>query len=172
MGATAHDEQKELPQESRRYVSPLPVPAVEQKKDKNKKQLPKWLVPLALAIVAVIAVLGVSKMLWGGSADGINRGGYQAVFLADDSAGASVYFGKLERLPDGYYKLSNVFFLPADQTADKISQDKTAQLAKMADQIHTPQDSLVLPREQILYYQNMDDSSTFAEYIKQNSQNN
>lgn len=173
MGAPAHDEPKNVSQEAPRYISPHPPVAVsEQKKNKDKKPRPKWLVVLVVVSVIAAVSLGVAKMVLNGGMDGINRDRYQAVFLADDSAGVSVYFGKLERLPDGYYKLSNVFFLPADQTADKISQDKTAQLARMADQIHSPQDMLILPREQIAYYQNMDESSTFAQYIKQNSQKN
>ena len=91
MGAPAHDEPKNVSQEAPRYISPHPPVAVsEQKKNKDKKPRPKWLVVLVVVSVIAAVSLGVAKMVLNGGMDGINRDRYQAVFLADDSAGVSV----------------------------------------------------------------------------------
>ncbi len=162
----AHDQRREqAPVAPARNAEPSPL------KQKKRARLPRW-AWLVAAIICLAAIVIVGMRLFAGPADGIDHGKYQAIFLANSSSGVAVYFGKLERLPDGYYKLTNVYFLPSDQTADKIQKDNTLKLTKMTTQIHSPDDSMVLPREQIMYYQNMQDSSKIVQYIKQDSQKN
>lgn len=135
-----------------------------------KKWLPtrwRWAV-LAALVVAMLGFGGYQAITNGN--DGIDHGKYQAVFLVSSSLPSNVYFGKLERMPNGYYRLTQVYYL-RNQTADKTKQDNTnITLTKMSTELHSPDDSLVLPREQILYYQNMQDSSKVVAAIKQDLQ--
>ena len=152
-------------EESSRYVSPNP-PAAEAKRNK-KSRLPKWgWFVLALAIIAGI-IFGAWKLfLTGTSADGIDKDKYQAVFLSSDSLPSNVYFGKLERMDDGYYKLTKVYYL--QNPDENESQDTTSlTVVRVAKQVHSPQDEMVVPREQVMYYQNMTDDSKVVQYIKQ-----
>lgn len=135
-----------------------------------KRQPPKWLW-LAIGVVVVAAmVYGVGRLIFS-NADGIDRGQYQAVFLTSSSLPSNVYFGKLERLPDGYYKLTGVYYLRA-QTETTQQDNSNITLTKMSTELHSPDDSLILPREQVLYYQNMRADSKVVQAIKQDNQNN
>lgn len=163
MGGSAQDETAEVQHESRRYVSPHPV--AEKKKDR-KPRLPKWLMPVVIAVVVVGLLFGAARLIWGGSSDGIDHSKYQAVFLSSDNSGNSVYFGKLERMSDGYYKLSNIYYL-----LQKSSDTSDRELAKLAA-AYGSDDSMVLPREQVLFYQNMTDDSKIVQAIKQDNQKN
>lgn len=165
MGNAAHEEAAEVPHEARRYVSPHPV--VEQKKSK-KPRFPKWLMPVIAAVVAVLLLVGAAKLLWGGAADGIDHGKYQAVFLVSSSLPSNVYFGKLERISDGYYKLTDVYYLRTSTESTDANGNVT--LTKMTTELHAPDDALILPREQVLYYQNMTDGSKVVQAIEQDSQ--
>lgn len=163
MGGTAQDEPAEAQYESRRYVSPHPV--VEKKKDK-KPRFPKWLMPVVIAVIALGLLIGAVRLIWGSSSDGIDHSKYQAVFLASDNSGNSVYFGKLDRMSDGYYKLTNIYYL-----LQKSSDTSDRELAKLAV-AYGSDDSMVLPREQVLFYQNMADDSKIVQAIKQDNQKN
>ena len=138
-------------------------------------RLPKkrwWLV--AVIAVAVLALaLGVWKLAINGmAADGINRSEYQAVFLVSTSLPSNVYFGKLERLSDGYYKLSDVYYLRNQQSSTTQQDNTNITLTKMSTELHSPEDALILPREQVLYYQNMKADSKVVQAIKQDRQGN
>lgn len=142
-------------------------PALQQvKPPKQKLKLPKW------AIVAVITavVVGLASVAWitlfsRNQADGIDHSKYQAVLL---TGGNLTYFGKLERLSDGYYKMTNVYLMTSDQ-ANQVKKDNTLSLAKVTQQFYTPDDEVILPREQVLQYQNMSNDSKISQYIIQDT---
>lgn len=154
-------------EDTHRYVSPRPV-ADTRKKQKGAGRKKWWLV----GIILVVALLGVGawKVFAGGTgADGIDHSKYQALFLSNGTITNNVYFGKLERISDGYYRLTDVFYIKAaqassDKSAAANSNDLT--LAKLGDtEIYGPQDTVIIPREQVLYYQNMKDDSKIVQAI-------
>lgn len=151
--------------DAHRYVSPRP--AAERPK-KTKKSRAKWLWPLlALFVVAALAV-GAWKMFFGAGADGIDTSKYQAVFLADNNTGNNVYVGKLHKMPDGYFKLTDAFYFQSTPVAadDKEKASADLKLVKPGDEIHAPEDTVIIPREQILHYENLKDTGKVAEAIK------
>lgn len=103
--------------EPSRYTSPRP--AVVEPRKKQKRGLPvKWLGLLLAVIVVAALVLGAWKMFFSGTgADGIDHGKYQALFLSNGTITNNVYFGKLERISDGYYKLTDAFYIKAAQAS-------------------------------------------------------
>lgn len=124
-----------------------------------------------IAAIVLVAGLVTWKML-APSADGIDTTKYQAVFLANNTLASNVYFGRLERISDGYYKLTQVYYLQQSQAATDQTKGTSVGLTKMTTQLHGPEDALILPREQVLYYQNMRSDSKVVQAILQYNQNN
>lgn len=151
---------------SRRYTSPHPAPATPKTPPKRRRV---WMI-LVAALVVVALLFAVAWRFFGVN-DGIDHGKYQAVFLSSSTLPSNVYFGKLERMGNGYFKLTDVYYLqtPTDKTEQA---NTTLTVVKMTKEAHAPEDSLVLPREQILYYQNMTNDSKVVQFIKQDSQKN
>lgn len=151
-------------EEHSRYVSPRPV--AEPKRKKNSSVL-KWLLPILVLALVLGLAFGAWKMFFSSTgADGIDRGKYQAVFLSNGTITNNVYFGKLERMNDGYYKLSDAFYVKAAETTEEDKPSSDITLTKLGSEIYGPQDTLIIPREQVLYYQNMKDDSKITEAIK------
>lgn len=138
----------------------------------TKKALPKkWFVVGVAAIVVTIAVLWLTSSFRAG-APGIDASRYQAVFLTN----GQVYFGKLRAAGD-YLKLSDVYYLqtPTDDTSSDNPQSgtanqKNAQLTKLGSEIHGPEDSMVISKEQVLFYENLKTDSSLVKSIEQHKQ--
>lgn len=158
--------------ELNRYVPQRPAAEVHKKR---KRKLPiKWLLPVVAIIVVAALAFGAWKLFFSGAgADGIDRGKYQALFLSNGTITNNVYFGKLERISDGYYRLTDAFYIKAAQASadDKTASSNDLTLAKLGDtEIYGPQDTVIIPREQVLYYQNMKpDSKIVAAITKYHS---
>jgi len=114
---------------------------------------------LLILIVLSLAVLVVRTRLpalFGPTAaDVIDKSSYQVVFLANGSS----FFGKLEPHGDDWFLLSDVFYLA--QNADGGTQ-----LIKRGTEPQGPRDPMIIPREQVLFIENMRDESDVANLIK------
>jgi hypothetical protein len=128
-----------------------------------------WLMK-AVVLVAVLAVLaagvwGYNTLLQGTL---IDNGKYQAVFLTN----GQVYFGKLSRADGDTYKLTKVFYLQASQTSsDSSNPQKTnpantdVQLIKLGNEVHGPDDQMVIAKPQILFYENLNKDGKVSKLI-------
>ena len=102
----------------------------------------------------------------------IDSGKYQAVFLSS----GQVYFGKLTAVDSQYLKLSGVFYIQSQQDAasdeDQITtQDSTGmQLIKLGEEVHGPEDTMVINRDQMLFFENLKSDGKVTQLIKQHSQ--
>lgn len=129
-------------------------------------------------IVLLIIALGVAGWFgWSnmrGAASVIDSSKYQAVFLTN----GQFYFGKLQTLNDGYLRLTDVYYIQ-DQSNSGASTDKTAaqastndnnyKLIKLGDEIHGPEDAMVIPSTQVLYYENLKTDGKVSQLIKQDN---
>lgn len=147
--------------------------APSQKKAAKRKKLP---IILAILIVAVLVVAG---LLWFGSRStgtGIDTTKYQAVFFTN----GQVYFGKLEALNDDYMKLTNIYYLQtqSEEATDSENPQETStgqsnvQLIKLGDEIHGPEDEMILSKDQILFYENLKSDGKVAQSIDQFKKSN
>ncbi len=125
-----------------------------------------------LAVVAIVTALVVISYLGtrivanGGSNGAIKSRQYQALFLTN----GQVYFGHLKSADNAYVKLSDIYYLqvqqqvqPGDKTA---SQQPNVSLAKLGSELHGPEDSMYVNRDQVLFWENLKNDGKVANAIK------
>lgn len=119
------------------------------------------------AVAAGLSVILLVAWAWyhfaNSSAAFINAGQYQAIFTTNNQA----YFGKMQRLSDGGYRLTNVYYLQqAGNTSQRANTDnQTPQLIKMGSELHGPEDAIVFDRNQVLFWENLKTDSKVAKAI-------
>jgi hypothetical protein len=113
------------------------------------------------AVILVVAViLGISTKSSENSVVQKNR--YQAVFLN----GGQAYFGKIKALNDRFIDLGDVYYISTNGQNDKSSQANIS-LIKLGSELHCPQDRMVINREQVLFWENLNDDGKVVNAIKQ-----
>ena len=120
---------------------------------------------LNLIILVGIAVLLASIALAftrsdRGEAKYVDNGKYQAVFLNN----GQVYFGNIDSLNDKYVRMSNIYYLT--QSGDTSSSNYS--LVKLGcQQIHDPTDQMVINRDQVTFWENLQDNGKVVTSINQ-----
>jgi len=126
--------------------------------------LRRIVVVVAALIVLVLAVVVIrspsvsgrlSALFNPGAADVIDQSAYQAVFLAN----GSTYFGKLQAQGDEWFTLTDVFYLSA-------SDQSGTQLIKRGSEPQGPREPMIIPRQQILFIENLRDDSDIVTAIR------
>lgn len=124
---------------------------------------------VALAIVGVIlvALIVAGGVALAGSisnrdplAAAINSSEYQAVFLTN----GQVYFGKLSAPGTDFYYLRHIYYL-ASQSSPQGSRSSGQRLVKLGNEIHGPEDLMVINRDQILFVENLKPSGRVSRAI-------
>ncbi|OYW85320.1 hypothetical protein B7Z17_02520 [Candidatus Saccharibacteria bacterium 32-49-10] len=136
---------------------------------KSGAKWPLWMVIviLAVALAGVLAWTFIGKS--GAGATGIDMGRYQAVFLIN----GQIYFGKMSNFSDTSYKLTNIYYPQAETTTDEEGATATdtsggIQLIKLGEEVHGPEDTMFISKDQILYYENLREDSRVSQLIEQN----
>lgn len=127
-------------------------------------------------LIAIVAIFG--WLLYSASVTSqIEDGKFQAVFFTN----GQVYFGKLQKLNGDYFKLTDIFYLqaPTDSTstdsknpqATSSQSASNVQLVKLGSEVHGPEDSMIMNKDQILFFENLKPDGKVATSItKYNSQ--
>jgi len=118
------------------------------------------LVLIALILVVLVARTqlfraGIATLFAPSAAEVIDRNSYQAVFLVN----GSTYFGKLEAQGDNWFLLSDVFYLSA-------SEQSGTQLIKRGSEPQGPKEPMIIPRDQVLFIENLRDDGDIVTLIK------
>ncbi|MCX6728236.1 MAG: hypothetical protein NTV39_00485 [Candidatus Saccharibacteria bacterium] len=139
---------------------------------KPKKSRFKWITYIVgVVIVLAIAVSAFLFFTQSTTASSIESDKYQAVFFTN----GQVYFGKLHTMNNDYMKLTDIFYLQAktDTTNPQKTTDQTAtgvELIKLGNEIHGPEDEMVISKSQVLFFENLKNdskvSSTIVQYQK------
>lgn len=129
------------------------------------------LVVVGVVVLLVLAVVG--WMLWGkmagGSSAEIKGDRYQALFLTN----GQVYFGKLANVDDKYVKLTDIYYLQVQQQVQpdqnkNSNQQPQVSLAKLGSELHGPEDTMMVNRDQVLFWENLKNDGKVVEAIKNN----
>jgi hypothetical protein len=124
---------------------------------------------LVVAVVAYIAVGGPKKS----ESSYVDNSKLQAVFLN----GGQVYFGNIKDLNGKFLSMSNIYYLRVNQQVQPNQSTNTnssndISLVKLGCELHGPTDSMVINRDQIIFWENLKDdgqvAKAVAEYKKSN----
>lgn len=159
-----------------RAAASAPAKHYAQKPEKSPK---RFLIPLiSFFVIGAIVVFGLFVFTSGkNDAVAIDSGRYQAVFFTN----GQVYFGKLQSANNSYLKLTDVYYLQTEaadtdsssQSLQGAAKDQSnVQLIKLGDEIHGPEDEMVISKDQVLFYENLKDDSRVVQSIAQHKKVN
>lgn len=139
------------------------------------KSAKRFILPGIFTIV-ILLLLGVIGWLLFSPAKGapdIASDKYQAVFFTN----GQVYFGKLSSEGRDYLKLTDVYYLQnqeavSDETDSENPQDagttqSNTTLIKLGEEVHGPEDAMIISREQVLFYENLKSDGRLAQSIEE-----
>ncbi len=140
-------------------------------KPKSKKRI--IISVVLLAIVAAVLLCGYYILQNGGPnwklPTFLPSNSYQAVFLTN----GQVYFGQASDLNANYVELRDVYYLQVSQALQPATGKQSAQtqqqsvsLAKLGvTELHKPKDEMKINRSQILFIEDLQDSSQVVKAI-------
>lgn len=135
---------------------------------KNIKSLIKNLKQNKTFVIVAVVVILVLIVLWPQfkGFPGVDNDTYQAVFLTNNQ----VYFGKLKNFNREYITLDNIYYLQASQSLQQGSQLRpedipNINLAKLGNELHGPEDRMFIPKERILFWENLKTDSPVVRAI-------
>ncbi len=124
---------------------------------------------LILTSLAILAYLGTRLISGNGSGRAVKSKQYQALFLTN----GQVYFGHLKNVDASYVKMTDIFYLqvqqqvqPKDNSAAAAGQQPQVSLAKLGSELHGPEDSMYVSREQVLFWENLKDDGKVTTAVK------
>jgi hypothetical protein len=101
----------------------------------------------------------------------VEKARYQAVFLTNNQ----VYFGKINTFSDKAVVLTDVFYIETpnqNQNQSSATANTNYTLRKLGDsELHAPQDKMVINRDQVIFWENLKDSSQVVTKIKEYKKN-
>jgi hypothetical protein len=132
------------------------------------------------SLVALVLLLAIGWLMFSnnstkGESDQINTSKYQAVFLNGGATSGSVayttYFGHVTKLNNSYLILKDVYYLTTANSTDQSQANP--QLTKLGcQQLHSPQDEMVINRNQVAFWENLQDNGKVVQAINQFKQQN
>ncbi len=120
-----------------------------------------WLVALLTAVVIwqVLVSFGAMPSL---TFPMVSGGKWQAMFLTN----GQVYFGHLKEVNRDYVKMADIYYLQVSQQLQPSSdQPQQITLIKLGNELHGPEDTMYVPKNQVVFWENMKDDSTVVQAI-------
>lgn len=93
---------------------------------------------------------------------------YYAVFLTN----GQVYFGHLTRVRAGYLAMSDIFYLqvkqPLQEPKEEAKEKSKSELSlvKLGQELHGPEDTMIINRNQVLFFEPLKDDGKVVQAIK------
>lgn len=148
------------------------VPVVAKKK-RSLSPIQYSIGALLFAIAILITLVLVFTVIGGGKStdSAVNKDKYQAVFLS--SQDGQVYFGKLETFNQNYYKLSDIFYVRVENKIQPEGAQSSTQsqqsisLAKLGNELHGPEDTMYINRDQVLFWENLKEDGQVVKAIRE-----
>jgi hypothetical protein len=153
-------------------------PVSQNLKTKPVKSHPKMLqiggFVLLLCLVVIVAAIALLLALGGDSSEfkSVKQDKLQSVFLNN----GQVYFGKIDTKvsTEKYLSLSNIYYLRTNSTgaATTTTASGDVSLVKLGCELHGPYDKMIINRDQVTFWENLQDSGQVAKAIAQFKQQN
>lgn len=116
-------------------------------------------VVLIVAVALIAAAVARATTSTNPLATAVNANEYQAVFLTN----GQVFFGRLTVPGGDYYYLRHVYYL-SSRAGTKSSQGGLT-IQKLTNDVHGPEDLVVLSRAQVLYVENLRPNGRAAQIL-------
>jgi hypothetical protein len=113
-----------------------------------------------LLLAAIVGYLATSKPE--SQAKFVAKDKLQAVFLNN----GQVYFGNIRAINPQYFVLGNIYYLQTQESADKNTAPNIS-LVKLGCELHEPFDQMMINRDQVTFWENLQDGGQVAEKIKE-----
>lgn len=127
------------------------------------------MVLLIVTSIAATAWLANRLAATAGAGSAIKKKQYQALFLTN----GQVYFGRVSKVDSSYVQLKDIYYLqvqqqvqPGQQPAKDANQQPNVSLAKLGSELHGPEDTMYISRDQVLFWENLKDDGKVAQAIK------
>ncbi len=138
---------------------------------KNRGRRPRggrFIILSVVAIVVIVAGAVGGLLLFNTmSNSSVDATKYQAVFLTN----GQVYFGKIQNPGADYVELNDVFYLEAKENTSIQSAGNSSEsdlrLIKLGNEIHGPEDQMLINRDQIIFFENLESDGTVSSSISQ-----
>lgn len=124
---------------------------------------------VTVVIIGVLAALVISDNN-SKESNLVDKSKFQAVFLNN----GQVYFGNIADLTEDYLSVGNIYYLRVNQQVQPGQQasQNDVSLVKLGCELHGPQDSMVINRDQVTFWENLKEdgqvTKAIAEYVKAN----
>lgn len=122
-----------------------------------------------LAVVLIVVLVGGALLFTKYKKDSVmnsvKKDQYQAVFLTN----GQVYFGKIAEASKTQLKLTNIYYLQVQQSvqpAEQKNNQSQISLAKLGDELHGPEDTMYIAKDQMLFWENLKDNGKVVQAIK------
>ena len=135
---------------------------------KDFKNSQRWgriaAVAFLLAITGLIVALALLVFFGGARKEAslVDSKKYQAVFLTN----GQVYFGKVKEANTKYVDLRDIYYLNS-QTTENNAQPTSFSLVKLGCELHKPADMMVINRDQVSFWENIQTDGKVAKVIDQ-----
>jgi len=148
-------------------------PKRKSRKFKDSSLVQRILILIAVIAVAIVLIAGILSLIGtqnGGEKKYVDSTKLQAVFLNT----GQVYFGNIKTLNNKYIVLTNIYYLQTANnnsgTASTASPNVT--LVKLGCELHEPYDQMLINRDQVTFWENLQDNGQVAKavstFVKQN----
>jgi hypothetical protein len=91
----------------------------------------------------------------------VNTEKLQAVFLNT----GQVYFGKVTELNSKYMVVTNIYYLQTSSTGTQQNANTSVSLVKLGCELHEPYDKMVINRDQVTFWENLQDNGQVAKAV-------
>lgn len=126
-------------------MMPFMKPTTQDSSGLKKKMAASLPAAVAALVIITAVVLGYGVLL-------ARAGRYQAVFLDNNQ----VYFGKLHYGWFGAARLKDVYYLRVTQTLQPQGEPtQDIQIVQLGGELHGPERAMFIPKNQILFWENL-----------------
>ncbi len=128
----------------------------------------KYLIAVFLLLIIVVSGVGGYLLYKNSFSSTMSNGKRQAVFLTN----GQVYFGKVDKNSNNFLVLKDIYYLKTqdvlngDSATDQADDKKKISIIKLGEELHGPEDEMIINKDNVLFVENMRDNSKINEAIK------
>lgn len=137
------------------------------KSSAKSNNLMRWAAGIFGLLVVVLAVVAIFTLGVGGTKaenSYVDKSKLQAVFLQT----GQVYFGNVKDLNSKYVVLKNIYYLQTSSTGSSSSSSSSntnVSLVKLGCELHAPYDQMVINRDQVTFWENLQSDGQVAKAV-------